>query len=181
MAGKDTKTSLRFQKSLEGLHDLENDARIKRKRIDHSKAISAYNVLEHYVDGNLTIILGVPSERNGDVIRRLLSSCETVASRTNFSGFVLRLDSDNGRIEDYWNQKAMFISNVISVNGPDGRIPTVVRLYLVQDQPEKAGMDDIYFLLSKRSFKTISGGVNREFGKLANRRSTIRVMVSSQV
>jgi hypothetical protein len=71
----------------------------------------------------------------------------------------------------------MFVANVESVNGPNGKIAAIVRFYLAYDQVEKFRAEDVYLLFSKRTFKGVAGGI---LANLLTAEGTSLAMVPSQ-
>src|SRR5579872_1558677 len=106
--------------------------------------MASTSILEHYSKRHLSLILYVPAGRNGDVIGRVLSGSHR-EPWSEFAPLVLRYDSINGRVVNCRNEQAVFVANVELVNGPDGPIPSLVRLYLVHHQVEQMGTGRVYF------------------------------------
>jgi hypothetical protein len=79
------------------------------------------------------------------------------------TGLVLRFDATHGRIQDSWDKKPMFVSDVKTAYGPNGMIPSRVGLYLAHDHPEQISGNSIYSVPAKRGFKGIACGIDREF------------------
>lgn len=159
--------SLRFKECLQQLQDLEDGMRIERDRVRYmERAVAQSSFLDNYLCGNFSILLDVPFGTNGNIIGGRLK-CGPSASFDNFTSLIFKFDAFNGRQLNDWNQEPMFVSNVELVNGPDGRIPSIVRLYLGHHEVKEIGGGTVYFSPPERDFKIVQGGINRKFGELA--------------
>ena len=63
------------------------------------------------------------------------------------------------------NKEPVLVSDVESVNGTDGVIPSTMRLYIAHEEFEEIGSGDVY-LYPQRIFKVITAGINRELSPL---------------
>ncbi len=59
-------------------------------------------------------------------------------------------------------------AQIPAVNGPDSGIPSVARLYLVNDECEEVRAGSVYVSLSQCVLKFFDGFVDREFGSIAD-------------
>src|SRR5208337_84419 len=102
--------------------------------------ISRRSVVEDYRNGNLTLILDVKALLDGNVKRRLPHDAH-VADSHNFPSVILQLNSaKNGELEGGY-QESVFVQSIETVKGPEGLIPSVVRLYFGKHQIEKCRGD----------------------------------------
>jgi hypothetical protein len=53
----------------------------------------------------------------------------------------------NRGVVDHWSEKPVLISHIHNMNGPDGEIPSIVRLYLAKKETEKSRSGDVYLQL----------------------------------
>lgn len=154
-----------LDESLKRLHYVQEQARVNRDLLRMSGLVFRLPILEHYREGKLSILLHMRAGGHGDVPRRLLmsSECEPILG---YSCLILRFNASNARIEENWDKKPMFVSDVESVHGPDGHIPSRVGLYIGKHHPKKLVRGPIYSIPAKRSLKVVISGVDREFSEL---------------
>ena len=162
--------SIRLQKSLENLDNLNDRIRIHQQRLRINHMIGKRSIVEDYINGDLTIVCNVVAQGHGNIPGRHLFSPPSTSGFLNFTSFVLCFNALNGGIVRKWNQQAMFVSDVELVNGPNSKIPSLVRFYLGRDELEQFGTGSLYFSPIKRGMKLIGGFVNREFGEIADSR-----------
>lgn len=153
--------------SLQQLHDSENRLRIHLERIRKNRLVSLISIVERYRDGNLSLVLYFDSERHRDIPGRLLPSPHCEPLGVDLSGVILRFDAADRRIENSWDKQPVFISQVQSVYGPNGVIPSCVRLYLVKNHVEQSSGGRIYSIPAKGIFKGISCRIDREFSEFS--------------
>ena len=84
----------------------------------------------------------------------------------NDTMLVLQFDATDVSVKSEGNQEAMFVSLVELVNGPNKKIPLVVRAYLAQHQLKQSRAGFVYFSPAQGSFKAFIGGINGKFGEL---------------
>jgi hypothetical protein len=154
-----------LDESLQRLHDSQDRLRICVQRIRKNRLINRISVLEQYSEGNLSLILHMNSGGHVDIPRRFLVSSEGESTGRDFAT-LLRFDVANARIQNSWNKKPMLISDVQSVYGPNGVIPSRVGLYIAHHSAEEVG-GLIYAVPAKRGFKVVLGGVGGEFSELS--------------
>lgn len=152
-----------FRKLLQKFNYQQDLLRVELERVHHSRLASELPVLVHYVEGNFSWLFHVKPLFKLNVMRECLNGAprETLM---NFPSMIFNANIANGRIMDHWNQEPVLVSNVKFVNGPDGNIPSLVRLYLANDELVKIGSGDIYFQVLQGRFKMILGEINRESG-----------------
>jgi hypothetical protein len=153
-------------KGLSDVHDLY----CKRpEHVAYIRELERWAFVEQYRKGNCSLILQVPTERNRDVVGRLLR-CPPCAPLLHFSSLIFYLNAVNGSVFDDRQEKAVFVINVQIVNRPDGFIPSLVRLYLAENKIEKRGCGALYFNPAKRSFNLVSYRKNGEFSLIVDAR-----------
>jgi len=76
-------------------------------------------------------------------------------------------DIRNEGVREYGDEQAMFISNIEIVNGPNGIIPSTVRLYCVHDEIEES-RGALYTSFLKPTFYLFSALANRHFCPIIN-------------
>jgi hypothetical protein len=64
------------------------------------------------------------------------------------------------------NKKPMFISDVQIVNGPNGEIPSLARLYRVEHEPKEIRAGNVYLSLREASFQLFDGLPDGKFGPI---------------
>ena len=165
-ADASTESIIVLQKSLQPFDHLKDEARIYRERALHARRIINQSVVERYSKGELALILDFHFIGKINVIRRVSGDCPGIAANC-LSGLILHLNAANVGVLNHRYEKPMFISLVENVNGPDGEIPSFVRLYFVNHKAEKVGTGDVYFSPSQRVFKLFPRTINGELGKLA--------------
>src|ERR1017187_3737683 len=159
--------------SFQLLNDTENAA---RKRINTINTIrcaqiaAKYDLVKHYTHGDLSLIFDFPANRNIDAIRERFCRCPCESIRNGFAGISLHVYAYDPGVFDERDQQLMFVRVVDCVNGPDGKIPSLVRPYVIYDKVKESGGDRVYFSPMQRSFKLINGISNRELGGIVNDR-----------
>jgi hypothetical protein len=156
---------LSFQESLKKFHNLNNEARINAERIDGARLASLISVLEHYTNGRLSLLFDVPTWREFYVMGKGIGSSHS-ESTFFLPHLVFNLNIVGAAVMDHWSQEPVLVSPVHIVNGPDGEVPSVVRLYIAENEVEQPFTGDIYFVPLKRSFKAMQCGMNRKLDML---------------
>lgn len=159
----------RLNESLKRLHNLNNEAGICRERAIYARSVVNQSIVEGYIKGELSLVFDVQVVNEVDIVRRRLSSAPSAPSM-NGSALILQLDVLNGSEVEERNQEPMLVSFIESVNGPDGKIPSVIGLYFVNDEPKELLTGFVYYSPAQRAFKSVAGGIHREFGEVANSR-----------
>ena len=102
------------------------------KVIEHSRYVEMAcrrSFAEEYANGRLALVLYVPSIRDSDIPRRAIHSTPSVPF-FDIPAFIFKFNSINGQVVDDWQEQPVFVQNVESVNGPNGLIPSAIRLYI---------------------------------------------------
>jgi hypothetical protein len=92
---------------------------------------------------------------------------ESTSIRRDFTGLVLRFNAADRRVQDSWNKQPMFVSDIQSVYGPNGKIPSLVGLYITNHHLKQIPRSFIYAVPAKRGFKRIISAVNRKLCELS--------------
>jgi len=124
---------------------------------------SGLPVLKQYLEGNLSWIFHVKPSFKINEVGECLNRPKR-ASLVNFPSLVFNVNIANGAIMNHWNQEHVLVSPIKQVNGPNGNIPSIVRLYLAKEKSAKVAMGDIYFLPFQKAFKTVRGRINGKLG-----------------
>lgn len=154
-----------LDKSLQFLHDAEDRLRVHLERVRKNRLVSLISIIERYCDGDLSLVLYLESERHWDIPRRFLMGAGSEAVGGNHSGAILRFDAANRHVKNGWDEKPVLVSNVQSVYGPYGVIPSSVGLYFVKHHLEQIPRGLLYSVPAKGGFKLIFSQINREFGE----------------
>ena len=155
--------SLRLQEALERLNDAKNRSRIFDQRIRYAHEASRLLIIDAYVSGELSILCEIQALCKIDDIRRPLKSADS-PSRCGFAQLILHLNSLNMPLCENWKEQPMFVSVVETVHGPDGVIPSLARLYLVNHEIEESRTGSVYVSLSKLTLYFFDGFVDGELG-----------------
>src|ERR1039458_1329066 len=100
----------------------------------HAKIIDLHRLcrisaLEHYINGNFALVFDVPTKWDRNVVGE-----RKVGSPRNdglgFSHFIFHLSLADAAVLESWGQEPVLVLPVDIVNGPDGVIPSVIRLYV---------------------------------------------------
>lgn len=134
--------------------------RVETEHIYRSRLALNVPILEHYREGRASWVFNVQPSHKIDVMgERVFGSPSGTLMEPLF---ILHVNVANGGVMNHWDQQPVFVSNVEFVNGPDGKIPSVVRLYVGHEEVEELGDGDIYLQVPQGGFKIVRGGVNRE-------------------
>lgn len=160
-----------LDESLKRLHDSQEMLHVHTERIRKYNNViaSGLSILERYAQGDLSLVFYVSSEGHGDIPGRLLMGASRKPIARDFSHVILRFDAADRAIKNCWNEQPMFISDIESVYGPDGKIPSLVGLYLGKHYVENATGGFIYADAANRSFKRILSRVDGELGLVSDR------------
>jgi hypothetical protein len=167
VCAKSQSSDLRFHEALKQFHDGEYRTRILAERLRHYRDVLRFGILDNYVSGKMSLLLDVDSSLKFDVVGRMLEIDRISVSSKNLT-VLFCLNSIGVAEGKYRYKESMFVSNVECVNGPNGGIPSLARLYLCNNQIEQSGSADIYLSPSKRRFQFFDGLTYRELGKLSN-------------
>ena len=160
---------IRFEEALERLKNTNDNLRISEQRARQIHNASRLRVFDSYASGELALILHVQPALKEDAIRGPLEITNT-APWPEFTSFILYINSLNMRLTEDGNHQPMFVSVVEIVNGPNGNIPSLVRLYCVQQKPVKPIAYDVYFSLRKVSFQFLGGLPHRKLSPIIDER-----------
>ena len=155
--------------ALQGLHNLEDELRVKRERVRDFHKISRQIVFsENYVEGNLALILDMKVLPQGD------KEAATFADPLELMGdnVALLIFQNNSSDSDHmhqWNEQLVLIENIKAVNCPDVVIPSRVWFYFGNNPFVEVGAGDIYLSLFERSCKFLCSPKNGELGKVVRR------------
>ena len=92
--------------------------------------------VEKYIEGRMTLVLNLGARRETHGRSRALMGSDK-KDTVNCSVGVLHLHVANGRYLPEWNQEPMFVGDVHFVNSDKGVIPSVVRLYVGDDESRR--------------------------------------------
>jgi len=168
-AQKQPSESLRFQESLKRLHDAENRCRVEVERSWYLHHASMLPILDDYIRGKLALLFEMRSRKRIDTIRRLLGNRQSVSGRT-ITSVIFHLNAADVDLSQSGDQKPMFVSVCKVVNGPDGCIPSIMRLYLLDKESEKIGAMSVYVPFNKLPLKFFGGFINRKLGEVPIKR-----------
>ena len=159
--------SLRLQEAFESLHHASDRSRVNNECLRYFHAAPKLPIIDNYVSGKLALLCDVQSICEVDAIRRLLGSAEA-GSGPPFARFILHLNSVNMALCQNRDKEPVFVPVCEAVNGPDGGISSVARLYPVNDECEEVRAGSVYVSLSQCALKFFDGFVDREFGPIAD-------------
>ncbi len=161
----------RLEESLQSFNSAKNVNGVCAKRINWSGFLSGFPLLEHYRNGRLSFVFDVPAELNGKVIWERLGGSPSI-EELNFSHFILHLYFADATVIEQWGQEPMLVLPVDIVDGPNGKIPSVVRLYVRNEKLAESPigtqvhawnfLEDVCSLPFEGSFKAVFGSMNRK-------------------
>jgi len=135
---------------------------MEAERIRRSSRLSAIllPLLEHYKEGRASWVFDMKSTFKIDEKREHGSGPSV--SPVDFPIFIFYVNAADRGIVNDWDKKAMLVSDVHFVQGPNGVIPSTVGLYLAYEESEKLRGGDVYLQVRQRTFKMICCRVNGE-------------------
>jgi hypothetical protein len=157
----------RSQELPERSNDLFHEKRIALERFRYVQKFSGLSILDCYASGELACLLYVQTALIGNDVRRALEVSSSV-SPVDLPLFVLHFNSLNMPLGKNGDKEPMFVSDVQSVNGPDGMIPSLVRAYLVTYEPKERRGNNIFVGVSEPSIKFFDGLSYGEFCSLGD-------------
>ena len=156
----------RLNESLKRLDNLHNVAQANGERVLYSRSVLKYSFVDCYAEKELSLILNAQIGGEGNAVRRGLVGAPGIPSM-NDTMLVLQLDATDISVRGEGNQEAVFVSFIENVNGPNKKIPSTVRAYLVKHQIEKPRAGDVRFSPAQGSFKSFMGGINGKLREVA--------------
>jgi hypothetical protein len=147
---------------LQKFHDTQDRLRKELERVNCPKLLSKNVFMEQYSKGNMSAVFYVEAIGDFNVVGRVLH-CGPESLPIYPTHFVLKLDALNGSKVNEWEENPVLIHVTSLVDGPNGGIPSLVRLYLINENPKKFGEIAVYFSLFKMSPHLIRMNKNREF------------------
>ena len=156
----------RLNEKLQRLDNFHNIARAKGDRALYSRSVLKYSFVDCYAEKELSLILNAQIRGKGNVIGKGLVSSECIPPM-NDTFLVLQLDAADVPVRSEGNQESVFVSYIENMNGPNKKIPSIVRAYLVKHEIEKTWAGDVYFSPAQGRFKLFASGINGKLGKLA--------------
>ncbi len=160
-------SALRFQEALKEFNSIRDDAQVKGERLRYVHEASRLLILDAYLRGELALLCDVKAARKVDAIGGSLepSKSESVVSLTSF---VLHLNSINMARSQHGNKKPVFVSVVEIVNGPDGVIPSLARLYRVNHKSEEIRAGFVYFSMLQKTLYLFDALADGELCPIVN-------------
>lgn len=139
--------------------------RVQAESIHRSRLAFSTSILEHYLEGRTSWFFDVqPSYERDEVWKRLGGApCLPLVKHPRL---IFQVNASNRGIVDNRNQQPMFVSEIEFVNGPDGKIPSIIGLYIVKDEIEEVRTGGVYLQFPQRGFKLISFEKTGELGAL---------------
>lgn len=159
-------TELRLQETLERLHDANNCARVRDEGLRYVHEASRLLILDGYIRGELAMFLHVQAFPEDNVVNKVGLKLASAETGPQLASFILYLNSLNVALGESGNKQPMFVSVVEIVNGPDGVIPSLARLYCVKHKAVELGAENVYFGLRKIAFYFLDGFPDREFSPI---------------
>ena len=146
--------------ALKKLNDANRRLAELRENAKNVHLVTRHSLVKDYKDGNFSLLLQLAALRNDEFVTPRLGHGKGMS--IDFSPIILNFHVMKKSDVQEWNQEAMFISPVKCVNGPDGIIPSTVRLYVGEYEVVK-GTGFRYLSLFQRTFHVVTGRINREF------------------
>jgi hypothetical protein len=161
---EETKES-RFRELLKQFHKSQDMGRVELERIYRSSLAFRIPVLEHYREGRASYIFDVEPTFKLEKVGKGKSGIVGFP-RPYRAVLVCHADTFDVGVMDYGNQESVLVSDVEFVHGPDGKIPSIMRLYIGRYESEEIGSGEVYLSIAEGSFHVLRGGVGRELGIL---------------
>jgi len=100
--------------------------------------------LEHYIEGRASWVFDMQAPFKTDMVGNGCGSPRNLHGGPSVSPIstpvlVFHVYVANRGIVNHWNEKPVFVSRVEQVHGPDGKIPSIVGLYLAYEESEEFG------------------------------------------
>jgi hypothetical protein len=156
------KKSQSFAELLQQLYAYEDADRRSQEHLKNLLTMQRCSFIEKYIKGDFSVLLDVPSNLKRNVKWWRLRSTPSTTS-VDVASLIFQFHSLNRRDVNERYEKPMFVKDVQLVNGPNGVIPSTVRLYAAHHQLEQSEIGDVYFSIPKRSFQKL---IRRVDGKL---------------
>lgn len=131
-----------------------------RQNADNLGIVGRRSLVKDYRNGDLALILKLGPARNREPMGARLSRSPRKAC--DIPMLILYFQAMQERDIQHWNQEPMFVRSVQYVNGPNGIIPSTVRLYIGDYEVVKGGTSHVYLSLFERIFQKLTGRINRE-------------------
>ncbi len=152
---------------LQELDHLQNYRRVVSEQVHYPQMIRRCSFAENYTNGRFALIVDAPAPReSGNVPRGGLHSDGIAFSY--FPHFVFHLYAHNRSVLNDREQQLVLVENVELVHGPDGIIPSVIRLYLGHDEIDECRILGIYLPARHNTFKLVSRGMDGELRIIVN-------------
>lgn len=110
---------LRFQESLNFFYDAKNEMRVMAQRLRDMHVVTKVPILDNYCCGELSLLFYAQSLSESDVVRRPLYVARPKPSE-DLPTLIFHFNSINMPGRQNWNKKAVLVSDVHTVNGPNG-------------------------------------------------------------
>lgn len=160
-----------FDEALEEYNRLQDYARVETQRLRYTHKASRLLILDAYLRGEFSLLLYMQALGKINAVGRSLKIPRS-ATGPNLACFVLHLDSTNVACRQNRNKKPVLISVVEIVNGPNGVIPSLARLYRVEHEPKEGRADSVYMSMRQKTFHFFDGLADGEFRPVINKRGS---------
>jgi hypothetical protein len=148
--------------ALQHYDDAVDDLRQLLHGVKHRRTLQGQSCLELYLEKGLSLVFDLRS--SGESIHDSVAASPDASEIVDSAAIILDLQAASGCPIQDRDEEFVFVSNVQCVQGPNGVIPSVVRLYIVNDQIEQSGVGLMYFSALERVYKVIFGIPERESG-----------------
>src|SRR6185437_12715866 len=150
----------------QALDDITRNSREQLQLIQYRHALKQANIdlSEHYINGELALVLDCVFKRKTDRVRAVATDSVTIA-RDNFSFLILHNNVRSLSDANGWDKQPMLISDIQIVKHFNHVIPTsCVRLYIGDNPIKQSRSKSVYFSTFESVFYVFPGLPNREFG-----------------
>jgi hypothetical protein len=158
---------------LKRLDRLRGEFRHLNQRVHDREAFKRLPLVEQYARGGLAVICYLQGRGGLDTLNNALSGhSKTAIAHTVTIALIYRVNVINFGDEKNGNEQSVFVDVTEFLNGPNRRLPGIVRAYLVKDDRCQLGHGLLYNSIGLGSFYVVpffAGRVIQPFGLIVEK------------
>ncbi len=147
---------------LDCLHNARYELRQLMQRWDDRLALENLSFVEKYIEGRIALLCDFDVGRGSYQVKFSAMSDGNCSKVKGISAFVGHINVSNRSNGNDWDQQPMFVHDVQIVHGIQDIIPSLVRLYRVNDKINDSRRRSLYFSTIDGCYKLIPVGLERK-------------------
>jgi hypothetical protein len=136
------------------------------KRWDNRLTLEGKSLAEEYKNLSFSVVCDLAISDFGQSLNGASTTRNNPMPQPNRAFAVFNANARDKTDIPHWNQEPVLVKNVEFVQGPNGRIPSTVRVYLGGDKVRYSDRGSLYLSAIDGSYKFIAGFSKRESSEI---------------